>query len=148
MHGIKEAVPSPINGTTAVGLGNRSVLAEGWRELATVDPLTVAADLEKVFVIPEFTATHDPVQLLRSPMGLGIGSIGGVAWTNRRKGIARMVDKASNVLRSHSREEPRGRGLNISSLRCRCLESIRQRVRRQRNQLDGRQDRTNQLIDG
>ncbi len=25
MHGIKEAVPSPINGTTSVGLGNRSI---------------------------------------------------------------------------------------------------------------------------
>ncbi len=70
----------------------------------------VTADLEKVLVIPEFTATHDPMQLLRSPMGLGIGSIGGVAWTNRRKGSARMVDKVNNVLRSHGREEPRGRG--------------------------------------
>jgi hypothetical protein len=86
------------------------VAYEPKQELATVNPLTVTADLEKVLVIPEFTATHDPMQLLRSPMGLGIGSIGGVAWTNRRKGSARMVDKASNVLRSHGREEPRGRG--------------------------------------
>ena len=66
-----------------------------------------SADFENVFVIPEYSTSHDTMDLLRHPMNFCIRGVGSIAWTDIRKHRVGMVEKPSNLLQGHSREKDR-----------------------------------------
>ena len=85
MDTIEVTVLGSINGTTPFSLWNRCIRPQGGGQLPRVNLYTVLTKLEEVVVILEATTAHGPVELLRSPVGLGIQTIGGVTRADRRR---------------------------------------------------------------
>jgi hypothetical protein len=59
------------------------------------------ADLEKILVVHKFSATHNPMKFLGSPVGFSVGSVGDVTWVNRRKYRAFMVKMLDDLVTWH-----------------------------------------------
>jgi hypothetical protein len=105
MNSVKVFVLCFVEETTTLGFQDGSIGSKRGGEFTTVNPLPILTDLQKMFVVTEFTAAHDPMQLLRQPMSLCIGAISGVAWLNRRKRPIVMMKKPSDLLGRHRRKK-------------------------------------------
>jgi hypothetical protein len=144
MNSIEVFVACPVQSATTFSLWYRSVGSKRRRKFATINPFAVETNLEEVLVVPKFAASHDSVQLLRSPMGLCIRAIGRITWTDRREKFAVVMEKCCNLFASHRREEAR-RMLNVGSIgRHRVIQRMRrnidggrQRRRQSREHRDG-----------
>jgi hypothetical protein len=79
VHSVEVIVFCRIKEATLFGLRNSCIRAKGEGKLASIDPLSVLADLQKMFVISELATAHDAMELLCRPMGRRVGSISGVA---------------------------------------------------------------------
>jgi hypothetical protein len=74
---------TPIEWFAAMRLGDRGIRANRGRELATIDPRAIPADLKEMLVIAKFATAHGAVEFLRRPMRLFIRSVGSIAGANR-----------------------------------------------------------------
>ncbi len=72
-------------GYPALGFWNSGIRAKGGEKFASIDPLPIATDLKKVFIITELLTAHDAVEFLCGPMGFCIGGIGGIARPDQRE---------------------------------------------------------------
>jgi hypothetical protein len=107
VDGVEVTVICSIKGFTSFCLWDSGIRAKRHREFTTIHPLTIPADFENVFVIPEFPISHDTMDLLRCPMNFCIRGVGSIARTDIRKRRVGMVEKPSDLLRGHSREKDR-----------------------------------------
>jgi hypothetical protein len=64
VHGIKVFVLRPINRTTTVCFPYSCVRTQGRGEFTTIQPFTVTAGLNVVFVISKLVPTHDAMKFL------------------------------------------------------------------------------------
>ena len=106
MNGIEVLVLCFVKETSALSFWDGSVGTKRGGKFTAIDPFPIPTNLKKMFVVAEFTAAHDSMQLLRGPMRLGIGGIGGVTRPNRRERCAVVVKEPSDFLGGHCREKP------------------------------------------
>ncbi len=75
---IQVTVLSAIGPTALFGFWNCGIRTKGGGKLATVNPFTIMTDLKLRVIISECPTAHDLMELLRGPMGLCVGGIGGI----------------------------------------------------------------------
>jgi hypothetical protein len=62
VDGIKKAVGGPIKRRTPVCFWNSSERSKRHGKFAAINPFTAPANVQNVFVIAKFSATHDAVK--------------------------------------------------------------------------------------
>jgi hypothetical protein len=65
MNSIKVFVPCFVKETFVLSFQDGSVGTKRGGEFTTINPFPIPTDLKKMFVVSEFMASHDPMQLLR-----------------------------------------------------------------------------------
>jgi hypothetical protein len=63
MNGIEVFVPCFVKETSALSFRDGSVGTKRGGKFTTINPFPIPTDLKKMFVVTEFTASHDPMQL-------------------------------------------------------------------------------------
>jgi hypothetical protein len=89
---------SVINIASSCSLWNCSKRSKSQRKLATINPLSVEAGLEDVFVVPETTTSHSTMEVFGDPMGLSIRTISPITGANGWNGRPLMVNEARDVV--------------------------------------------------
>ncbi len=121
MDQAKVAVASPVKRFAMVALGNGGKWAKRGKELAIINPYTITADLEKMFLITQFLTSHSSMEFLGRAVGFSVGCIGGIAGANQWKDNAVVIKGLDDILTEHSRKKLRQRG-HVRSIRCRRSE--------------------------
>jgi hypothetical protein len=98
VNGIQEAVAGAIEEFASFGFGDSCKRTKRGREFTTIDPFAIATHIQNMFVVTEFAASHDAMDFLSGPVGLGVGSISRVAWVDGRKNRVRMVEEFDNFV--------------------------------------------------
>ena len=65
MNGIEVFVFRFVEETAALSFRDGSIGTKRGGKFTTIDQFPIPTDLKKMFVVTEFTASHDPMQLLR-----------------------------------------------------------------------------------
>ena len=99
VDGIKKTVGGPIKRSILLCLWNSSKRAQRHRKFAAINPFTVTANIQNMFIVKELPTTHDAVNLFRRPMGLSVEGIGRVARANIRERSVGVVKEATDLLR-------------------------------------------------
>ena len=99
VDGIKKTVGGLIKRSILLCLWNSSKRAQRQMKFAAINPFTVTANIQNVFIVKELPTTHDAVNLFRRPMGLSVGGIGRVARANIRERSVGVVKEATDLLR-------------------------------------------------
>jgi hypothetical protein len=115
MDDVQEAGLGAINCTPSVRLWNGGIGPESQRKLTTINPLTVKAGLDDVFVVSETTASQSTMKFFGSPMGLRIGTVSPVTGANGGESGTLPMNQTGNIIMGKNQEKSRGtrRKMNV-----------------------------------
>jgi hypothetical protein len=115
MDDVQEVVFGTINCTPSVRLRNGGIGSESQRKFTTINPLTVEAGLDDVFVVSETTASQSTMKFLGSPMSLRIGTVSPVTGANGGESGTLPMNQTGNIIMGKNREKSRGtrRKMNV-----------------------------------
>ncbi len=102
VNGIQVFIPGAIKCATPFSFRNSCKGTKQWEKFATVGLFVFTTDQENVFIVPEFSTTHNPVQFLCQPMCFPIWLVGCATRINHQKCGIRMMNKACHLFQCHN----------------------------------------------
>ena len=87
------------------GLGDSCKGSQRGRKLTAINPFSIAAHIQNMFVVTEFATPHDPMDFFRRPVSLGIRSISRIARVDCREERSRVVKEFDNFEERRRRRE-------------------------------------------
>jgi hypothetical protein len=76
VHRIQVAVVSAIQRKATFNLRYSSKRPKQWQKFTAINPFPITTDLQRSFIVSEFTAAHGAVKFFGRPMEFGIGGVG------------------------------------------------------------------------